>query len=81
MEVYAKIAKHENQIRIMKKMSSGSFRISATDAKHLHSTGRITKTNMAFQRLVENDFDVKATLAWYEKERERLEKDSSTDEA
>ena len=82
MEVKARIAKAMNQIIITKQMSSGSFRISTSDAKHLYNTGRITKSNTCFQRLVDNDFDVKATLAWYQEERERLAKEraSSTDE-
>lgn len=81
MEVNAKVAKNENQIRIMKKMSSGMFRISVADAKHLHKTGRITKSNKAFKRLVADDFDTAKTLAWYQAERERLAKEkSATDE-
>ena len=82
MKVNARIAKSMNQIIITKQMSTGSFRISTSDAKHLFKTGRITQSNLCFRRLAANDFDVKATLAWYQEERERqaAERASSTDE-
>lgn len=72
MEINAKVTKGLNQIVITKKLTTFSARISTSDAKRLHETGRITKSNKCFQRLVDNDFDVTATLAWYQEERERL---------
>jgi len=81
MEIYARASKDLKQIRIFKQMATFSSRISLSDAKRLHKTGRITKTNLTFDRLVDNDFDVVATLGWYQAERERLAKEkSSTDE-
>ena len=83
MEINAKVQKSLSQIRIFKRIEGGgSYLMSRKDAKHAFETGKVTKYNKCFARLAENDFDVKATLAWYQEERERqaAERASSTDE-
>lgn len=74
MEINAKVSKDLTQIQIFKQLETGSYRIGLTDAKHLHEQNRITKFNKCFERLVANDFDVKATLVDYQEKRERLAK-------
>jgi hypothetical protein len=87
VELNAKIQKSLTQIRIFKQLETGAILISRKNAKHAFESGKVTKYNKCFARLAENDFDVKATLAWYQEERERIARDkaragtSSTDEA
>lgn len=65
MKLKAKIHPAQNQIRIMKTMSSGQFRMSLVDAKHAYNSGKVTDSNRAFKLLVANDFDVPKTIAMY----------------
>jgi len=79
MEVYARVSKSLNQIQIQKRSGNFSTLMTVRDARIAHERGVITKMNKVMRRLVENDFDVTKTLAWYQEERERI-RNSSTDE-
>ena len=74
MEINAKISTALNQVIIVKQLETGSYRISRADAKHLHNTGRITKSNRCFQRLAALDFDTTKLLGFYQAEREGIDK-------
>ena len=69
MRIRAKINLAQNQIRIMKQLSSGEFRVSLSDAKHAYKTNRIVESNKAFRLLAANDFDVQETITMYRKEK------------
>lgn len=71
MELTAKISQDLKQLRIMKQMSTTAYRISLADAKYAWKTGKVKDSNKVFQRLVANEFDVKATLAWYQEQSNR----------
>ena len=72
MEVNAKIGKNLKQIQIQRRGDGMSYLMTLKAAKDAHEAGKITKHNKAFQRLVDNDFDVKATLAWYRERRKQI---------
>lgn len=78
MEVNARIDKALRHIRIIKR-GSWDTQLSPSDAKKLFDSGKVTKFNVVFSRLAQNDFDVTATLGWYQEERDRLLQEKADD--
>lgn len=72
MELNARIAKGMNQVRIHKRGENWTSLMTVKDAKKAWEEGKVTKYNKAFARLVENDFDVTLTLAWYQQQRDAI---------
>lgn len=73
MEINAKIDQSLRFMRIITRNQGGmNYSLSTDDARKFWERGVVDKCNAPFRALVANDFDVKATLAHYQRERERL---------
>lgn len=76
MEINARVSKNLNQLRIQKRGLHFTELMTVKAAREAWEAGKVTTFNKTFQRLVDNDFDVEVTLAWYQEERERLREEA-----
>ena len=65
MYVIAKITNACTQVRIQNRTGRTTHLMTLSDAKRHWHEGHILKTNAVFERLIEHDFDVPATLNFY----------------
>ncbi len=73
MKVEARVSKNLRQIRIVKRGTWDSL-MTVKDAQKAYEAGKIDEHNKVFARLVENDFDIDKTLAYYAGQREKANK-------